>query len=547
MAPVTPIISRRSMETPMTRRQGYYYMNGEYLSSAEIQRRRTETSPRLLDNPNTALNPQQELSWYRKLLRKKAGAERVERIDQTIASTDVLNSFSGDISAVVTIPVKASQSLESESIYHVIEKAYASQDRASLDQTLLLLNVNWSDQEPSDPVKKAAIDQTLAEIERAKKDFPQVRIASFESVYTAQQVQDGIIGYVARDLYDTALLGLEKAMSDGRIASDRDVLIIRNDADPKGMSTRYLGRFIEDVEKHPETDVFTGTLTFDSSRAEDLPGFQYSTNFMQLINTIASVRDGNVHFVGANAGVRASSLAAVGSIGFDSYTGVGSDDKEVGNRIVSARTAAAGRPASLSSLYRAITGGRRYRPSGQEQSDRKIGRRVAGARIESDSDRLEKAYRVGIPVIKSWDNDAFDGANGYIGRSDALSALGDLTPEDLRNNPDPVIDRIIEDMTASINISDTSESVIRTALAFTFSSSKTRSEGLLSAYSLSKRSNGTYALSVTKAGREMILNHMMRDGKGRFESYAARKRRQLYGEAKTTAKKQATHQSMRRT
>lgn len=520
--PIIPIVPRRSLETlrapsPGTRRgRGYYdYYGGsgrEVVPPGEI-------SPRLRNNPGASLNPREELEWYRSEVRTRRGDSYVADIDRLIDGSPELTNLPTGLTNIITIPVNASGAAEADGIYNMLTRAYGSQDGDTLRDTTILLHVNWFDDALGDPDKKARIEKTRAEIARAKADNPQLNIAIIESEWKRAEITGGVIGHVARRQNDVAMLALERAMRSGRVPSDQDVLIIRNDADLIGISRNYLKNYVEAAEKNPETDIFTGTTTFDNTKANDLPGFVFASNFMQSLNLIASGRGQSVHTAGANFGIRASMLAAVSGTGFsDGDTGGGTDDVNLGRRIVYARDRSGSVGSSDASYYGSSLGASR-----SATHRRKIAHRVLGARIDTDSDREEALYRKGIPIIHTWDGGAFD-VGGYADRD---SGLGSGTAkESLWSDPDTVIERIRNDMEGTMNVSGPeSEPLIRTGLAFMFWGRPAKD-----AYRLTQGGDGKWHFEFTKYGKQEVIKHLTRDQKGKFDPYGNRKLRQMYGE-----------------
>lgn len=547
MAPAIPIVPRKSLEAMRSRQNGEFgYYAGNYQLSPEMERvRREETSPRLLANPDSDLNPHEELRWYRQKVEKSMGAGYLNDIDRAIESSTELRDLSPELKAIVKIPVNAAGEVESNNIYNILTHAYGDQDEESLSRTLILLHVNWFDDLMDNPEKRAAIEKTRAEIERARADRPQLKIATIETEWKREEVKNGVIGHVSRKLNDAALLAVERAVRQGKIATTQDILLIRNDADPKGMSRHYLKRYIETAEQQGRTDIFTGTTSFDNTKADRVPGLVLAGNFMQSLDLLAATRDNNVLTGGANFAVRASTFAAVGGIGFNpAESGAGSDDVTVGRRISAARRAkATGYTTGLSEYVRKIrrkSNSYADRSNGRHESNlptRKIAQRVAGARIDTDSDREEVLYRHGVPIIHTWDGNAFS-ENGYADRTNGL--LGEeYLKEDLSSDADTVVERIRNDMEGSVNVY--SETIGRSGLAFLFAGAK---GGPTSAYRLTRSLDGRIRLEFTDIGKQEIIKRLTRDSKGRFDAYGARKLRQMYGEASERARRQPTHRSM---
>lgn len=549
MAPVIPVVSRRPLEkvryqqNNLEQRGGYSSGYGEYMSAAEKEQLKDESSPRLWENPDATLRPHEELSWYKNLVRKKRGTDYVNGIDKLISSSPELSNLSPNLRNIVKIPVNAAGDFESKNIYDVLTKAYAQQDKEALGESLVLLHVNWFDDLMNDPDKRATIEHTKAEIERAKADYPDLKIATIETEWERATLQGGVIGHVARRLNDAALFAVEGAMSRGQIDPDQDILLIRNDADPKGMSKHYLKRFADSAEKYDRADVFTGTTSFDNTKASDLPGFVMAANFMQSLDLLATAREGRVHTAGANFAVRASILAAVGGNGFDDDDmGAGTDDVRLGERIHYARTREVIPSTGVASYFKAFRKKKAagYTSGGAVSSGkRKVAVRVVGARIDTDSDREEVLYRRGQPIIHTWDGSAFD-SNGYSDRNAGLN--GDFDKEDVANDSETVIERLRNDMEGTINVrAFRSDALIQSALALMFAGLKDRSP--TEAYRLT-HDGGRLRLEFTDIGKAEIVKRLTRDSKGKFDTYGGRKLRQMYGESKAGAKRQPTHQSM---
>lgn len=534
-APVLPVDSRRSLEAPIARRAERYYQGPEVLSSAEKAQRRGETSPRLLEDPNADLNPREELKWYRKALRKKRGREYVDSIDAVIRDTPELASIDSKTKVIVQVPVNAAGAAESGGIYSLLTGAYGGQESSALDKSLILLHVNWFDTyEGDDAHIRENIAKTRAEIARAKADRPDIKIAVIETEWKRDEVRSGVIGYVSRKMSDAALLALDAAQDDGRLESTDDVLLLRNDSDPKGIAQNYLKNYARSFTDDKEPDIFTGVTTFDNTKADRLPGLVFAANFMQSLELLAS-RHGKVHTGGANFGVRASTFAAIGGTGFDeSDSGAGSDDVVIGRRIKSVRDGQFA--TSRSGLAAYIRGGYRDQRGSTEGSSsrRKIAKKIS-ARIDTDSDRQEGLYLQGIPIIDSWNPEHEFDKDGYQPRDARLANT--TSTESLKNDPLLVIDRIRNDMEQSILSYIESPAVVKSALEFAFM-------GIGSAgYTLVNR-GGRPKLEFSEAGKEYLINHLSRDAEGRFDPYGSRKQRQLYGRVKKGAARQSDRQSL---
>ncbi|MFZ3009701.1 MAG: hypothetical protein WA030_01615 [Candidatus Microsaccharimonas sp.] len=532
-APVIPIDSRRSLESVRSRRRGYYYGESEYLTPREIEQRRRETSPRLLDDPEARLNPKQELDWYRGKLADVAGREYVNEINEAIASSPELQAPNPELKAMVVIPVSAVG--EPENIYKTLSM-YGQQDPDTQSQTKILLHVNWVDSAESDPVKSAAIARTRAEIARAQADFPGLSIATIQTVWSQTRLDsggygNGLIGHVTRKLYDTAMLSVQDQMRRGIIPSDRDVLMIRNDADAQGMDRRYLQRMIQTAEEHPENDVFTGAIRWDTDRHKDLPGFAFVANFKEVIQ-IASHRSGSEgapQTVGINAAVKMAAFAAVGGAGHDPRdTGAGSDDLTIGGRVGDARRGSYGTSRRYARRRQRRTS---YTSAGDSSTPHKFHRLVSGAGIDSKGDRLEAAY-LNDDIGDTWSR--FD-AGGYSDRASGLAGVG-VHNESLHNDDKGVVIERIEKNISSMlrrwHGNSIDSALVRSALAMML---PIEIDGEPT-YRMS-RAGGQATFTFSPKGAEWVANRLRRGNNGQFDHIGSRVRRQLYSE--NTEKRQA--------
>ncbi len=546
-APVIPLSSRRALENLSINPETvpYYGYNVERMSAEELRRFERTLSPRLREDPEATLNPGTEFKWYKEQAAKVEGEQYARDIEDLVTASAELSGVTNELESMIMIPVKATGEAESKNIYNLL-KTYAQQNSEMLRKNMMLLHVNWFKSAESDPAQLALIQQTQREIERAKIDFPELRVATIESQWGEEERKGGVIGHVARRMNDAAIFALQRATEEGRMSNEHDVLLIRNDADPKGISKNYLENYIKSFEANGETDVFTGTTRFDNRKASELPGFVFASNFMQSMNLIASARDKRVHTGGANFGVRASTFAAVSSaLSKESWTGAGSDDVMVGRRIVAARSAdrrqnyqGKGLSAYFDRLKNKRIAGQTYNETNEtDRENRKVGTVVFGSQIDTDSDRQEALYLQGVPIVHSWDSQYGFDVDGHKDRNESLNSpeMVALKQEITKETPDKMIERIRRDMEGSINNMGATSSVIDTALSMTFTGMK-EEDG--SGYILQRGPRGGYVLKFTDSGINYLKNKLSRDRRGRFDSYGARLSRQLYGEVRSGARRQ---------
>ncbi len=422
---VPGVVPRRSLEraerVPRREIYGGYGHPSLSTNSYESERERIalarDRSPRLESDPQARLDTAQELSWYREHLRSSVSDEYADEIEAAITSSQELQNLSSDTRAVVTIPVAAAS--ESDNIYKTLS-LYAQQGDAA-GQATILLYVNWFDSAESDPQKSEKIHKTLAEIERARHDFPDLSIATVQKTWSEEKRQNneygrGMIGHVAQRMYDTAMMSVERAMRDGKMPN-QEVLMIRNDADAQGMDAQYLERMVRLFDRHPEKDVFTGAVRWETARHPELPGLAFATNFREIMHVLSNRKQFNswVPTIGINMAARMSTLAAVGGVGHSKTdTGAGSDDLKVGGRIEAGRASGRLVDSGFTSYYRyeAPTDG------SDGVDSRTVSQYVPGANIDTKVDRLEAEYVAGRPITAAWGG--FD-EGGYRERGEGLA------------------------------------------------------------------------------------------------------------------------------
>lgn len=509
-------VTRRPLENIARRRPGYYnqyqYRNG-YAEQSESQLE--DISPRLRRDSNANLELGEETARYKQWLTDTRGPDYVSQIEQGINNSTELQQVSGDIDFVVTIPVAAVS--ESENIYNTL-RLFAQQDNDDIEKSLILLNVNWLDEARSDPEKSANILRTMAEIDRARKDFPHLRIATIEREYNRESVErtGGVIGYVAQDLQSAALLWLQQQIENGKRSPSQDAIIQRYDADIRGMSKHAWRDIRRASSKYPKTDIFKGVTRFGTDQYEKYPGFGLVAEVATNISAISAI-EGVVHTGGANFGVRASTLAATNGCGdVREYSGVASDDVQVGRRITAARSGHFMR--SSDRRYR------NYSESFPVDVNRRVGRLVGGSTVDTDAERFIRRYKYGKWWQSVWSDEngsgAFSrGAGGYSPRTSGGS--------NRQNRPERLSAKMIKALESNISeeLSIASPEHQRRVLSVLFKNAP-------GAYTLEDTDDGKVKFELTKAGRQYIKRYLRGD-KRKMSPYdlpfGTRKRNQLYG------------------
>jgi hypothetical protein len=542
VAPVIPVVSRRALERIRRREtmQSPYGALYGRMTPEVYEQAATDRSPRLREDPSARLNLAEELAWHDQLIRRNGSEEYVRDIENTIATTPDLASINDTTEAIVTIPVGALQ--ESDNIYRTLS-LYGQQDNPdSVNSTLVLLHVNWVDADRNDPENEKAkkIQKTLDEIERAKRDYPGLRVSVMESEWSKTKLEAGgygdrLIGHVSQKMYDAAMMAVKKSVDEGRMSPDNDVLVIKNDADALGMDRKYLEKMINAFKNHPENDVFTGAVRMGAHRTRDLPGLGFVSQFWQISRIAAqrSTVNGYQDTFGVNAAVRMSTFAAVGGIGHYSDQKVSApDDLAIGDRVNAARNASPVRAQSGQSGRRRKFG-RRDGPKaggygiGVALSDRgsfNYHRHVVGADIDSDADRMEEVYIQGKSITDTWKKAT--GSNGEM--IDRDSSLKKGQKEDLVNDSDAVVARIEKSISGLISEWVPDEKQFTAGLAFVTPGPQS--------YKIKRTSGGRREFTFTPEGRKWVVNRLRKNTREQFDGLGNRRMRSLYNDVSSSSK-----------
>lgn len=527
MAPITPIASRRSMEAIRRAERGIggdYYYGDRALAEQERLQLERETSPRLRNNPGAELNLGEELDWFSEELGRRKPDSYVRDLTAFVDNDPVLSNLNNDTESIVTIPVAAAS--ESDNIYGTLS-LYAQQDSEGVSRSTILLNVNWLDTVMDDQEKVAAIQKTIREIERARQDFPQLRISVMQKEYNTAEVKrtGGVIGYVAEDMINVALLAAQRRVASGAIDSDHNLLIVRGDADADGLARTQLRNFQRAAGSEKNLDIIKGATRFGSKDSIKYPGYGIVSSFMTSFNILAS-RENSIHTGGANFAIRASTLAAMGGLGemlqadpdtgrLVRYTGAGSDDVQIGRRIAAIRR---GEQVPSSNQY---TTQSTYGPQATQQAGGvKRMKIITGAAADTSGERLRKLYLSGILPQRAWDrikNGFADGPAGYRERGAAVG--NEIQPDSEPIEGSRAFDMIEAAMTFELR--NASIETGRKALSILFASAP-------GAYKIIPTTRGVQ-FKLTNSGRDFIKKRVQRETNGQFGSFGARKMRQLYG------------------
>lgn len=258
-------------------------------------------SPRVKEGKELQLG--QEMDYFAEKLREVRGDDYVAKVQQSIESAEKLKNLRSETKAVITIPVYSLG--EYGNIYHTLE-TYAKQENVNFNEFTIALCVNQKQTlDQLTPEQSAARDRTLAEIERAKRDFPQLNIADF------QLNGHGGLADFSEYLSDVTMSSIQKATSEGRVSRDSDILIIRNDADVRHMSKNLVSSYLKSMEQNPKTPIFNGTIFYGIDKGAEAPGFASVSMIERMEDMIGVIEGTKVHTVGINFAYRAKHFAAI--------------------------------------------------------------------------------------------------------------------------------------------------------------------------------------------------------------------------------------------
>lgn len=297
-----PIAGRRRLE-PTEQRNGYpetVYSLYPRVPEEEREDLLRDMSPRLRANPDTQLNPQEEIAWYFEDQERRHPGHRAE-LDRL--NSQVREPIGSNTKAVVALAVAGHQ--EHANIYRTLETYAIQRTRGSNESVWkgnsskyeIILYVNW-------PQGKEA-KRTLAEIRRFQRRYPDVPVRVYTEQITNGKVEVGLYKKKAFDL------ALQRHQARG---VGNDILIIANDADMVYTSPTYLEDVcaIMDNPKNEQYDALLGRQDLHPEVYERNPTFHAAMRFWQFMEAAVRAKQGVIGTQGRNTVLRGSSYAAIG-------------------------------------------------------------------------------------------------------------------------------------------------------------------------------------------------------------------------------------------
>ncbi len=220
---------------------------------------------------------------------------------------------------VVCIPVAGHQ--EGHNIYRTLE-SYTNQTLSS-DKFEINLFVNKPTQDPSgQPIEW---DQTFDEIERFKNDYP-----DFKVVVETEEFGPGefTIGKVR---HNQSKRVIQRTVTRNQANhTDRDIILVSNDADNKGIAPTYLENFLTKFNENPNTPAFLGQIDWNPEEYAQHPLVHIGTRLFQYLNIQS--RSNWIDSSGANFAIKGSAYSEIGGHNTDLAKG---EDSELGERLKS--------------------------------------------------------------------------------------------------------------------------------------------------------------------------------------------------------------------
>ena len=317
-----------------------------------------EISPRIAERKQLHLG--QEVSDYRKRMIAAGESEYAKFIDHEIEQSRELSGLDDSTKMVIMVPVWAKE--DGDKVYDLLS-LYAQQQDVDMGSFMVMIDIN-DGLKPNDNIIKAEdsskvmtdeekahfgghhptnrelaeyrLQQAYRGIEQARRDFPELKIAAISHFGREGGAIDA-----SRVMADATMLAIDKAVKEGRMNADNDVLMVRNDADMKHLDSHYVEAYQEAARNNPKTPIFTGTTWFNVNHQRRVPGLGAVTTIERMNNLFGAV-GGRIHTAGGNFGYRAAHFAAVNGYGFAANGDLltekvaGADDLRAGWRIANA-------------------------------------------------------------------------------------------------------------------------------------------------------------------------------------------------------------------
>ncbi len=289
--PFVPITARKPLEKIADKGFIYYSYQGGFIEKEEKDLIKKRISETLLKDPKAKLDHYKEIKNY-------FGKMEENYLKELSILSKEMGKMSKKNKVSVCIPVAGHQ--EGDKIYQSL-KNYTYQ-KANIDNYEICLFINHPEKDREG--KKIKPDKTLKEIERFKKDHPNINL---KTIYKAIPNKKANIGFIRKLLNDTVLLRHHQ-----RGEKVDDLIMISNDADNLGVDPRYIQNFIDRFKKDPKIDGILGQIDWDPEAYTKYPLIHVGTRLDQYYTNIIRNQRKTINSSGANFSFKSSIYAGVG-------------------------------------------------------------------------------------------------------------------------------------------------------------------------------------------------------------------------------------------
>ena len=291
---------------------------------------KTEIAPSALEGHRPDLL--RDGAWYFEWIKEQLGQKYFNEI-QSYVNDERLTSISAaaDTSALVIMPVSALS--DEVNIYNTLEM-YGAQQGDAIENIPILLWVNVLEDKLLDSQNMESCDATTRAIHQAKKDFTRLNIIDMYHILPSEEVAEtldtgGPWGLLMRKAYDIASMAAYSIAQQSPTKSD--VAIIRNDSDVVHLDPDYFETYMKSIS-HNTGPGIQGLSRFGATdhKEPNYPGLSLVMNFLNKLDLYTGDR---YRFQAANFAIDASAYCQMGGMGYPYFTGIGSCDALLGERL----------------------------------------------------------------------------------------------------------------------------------------------------------------------------------------------------------------------
>lgn len=198
----------------------------------------------------------------------------------------------------------------------------------------LLLWVNVLEDQLGNDANRKLCDATITSIKKAKNDFLRLNIIDMYHTLSRDEAEStlptgGPWGLLMRKAYDIVAMTAHSIVQ--RSSVEKDVAIIRNDSDAVDIDPDYFETYLSTIS-HDVSPGLQGLSRFGASddNESNYPGLSLVMNFL---NTLDLYTGDRYRFQAANFAINTSAYCQMGGMGRPYFTGIGSCDALLGERL----------------------------------------------------------------------------------------------------------------------------------------------------------------------------------------------------------------------